>query len=134
MWQYTSSGTINGISGRVDVNISLYDYKNRTDMSNVGKNVIFITDDSEKDLFNKAEAAVAALEATPNEENLMAAENAVAALPNKNMHNRFLERIDKVKKELEATTVTELETQAQEESTTQPADEPEASTTPESQN
>ena len=36
MWQYTSSGTINGISGRVNVNISLYDYKNSDDMLDLG--------------------------------------------------------------------------------------------------
>jgi hypothetical protein len=48
---------------------------------------------------------------------------------------RFLERIDKAKKEIETTTVTEPEVQTEEESTTQPAPEPEASTTsPEAQN
>lgn len=48
-WQYTSSGNIDGISGRVDMNVSLYDYsnkgRNKIDLSKNGNNII-LTDKS----------------------------------------------------------------------------------------
>ena len=42
MWQYTEKGKIDGISTNVDVNICLYDFVNKNDMSKLGENIIFV--------------------------------------------------------------------------------------------
>ena len=54
MWQYSSSANIDGIDGRTDINISYYNYKNKTDMRNNHSSNI-LTDENSLKLILSAE-------------------------------------------------------------------------------
>ncbi|HAQ63590.1 MAG TPA: hypothetical protein DCR23_03920, partial [Ruminococcaceae bacterium] len=96
MWQYTDKGIIDGISTKVDVNISLYDYKNRTDMSNIGNNVVFVSDSADTEKYNTAEKAVAAFENNPTQENYNTAKQLTDLIDNETLKSAFLKRLEAV--------------------------------------
>lgn len=96
MWQYTSKGTVGGISGNVDVNISYYDYAAKSDMSKLGSNVVFVKNSAEKDVYLKAEGAVYAYELNPDDVHKQNALNRVNALTDERVRLTLSEKIRKI--------------------------------------
>lgn len=102
MWQYTSKGSVGGISGNVDVNISYYDYPAKSDMSALGKNIVFVRDEAERDKYLLAEAAVIRYEEKRDSLSKTAAMKAVDGLSDARVKNELNSRIRKVH-EIEST-------------------------------
>lgn len=80
IWQYSDKGQVNGIPNATDMNIALYDYRNKADMSKVGNNVV-LSDTSGVLAYHYAEASLMQYEQQKTDESLVAANKKIGALP-----------------------------------------------------
>lgn len=96
MWQYTEKGSIAGSSKCTDVNISYYDYKNRTNMKQNGKNVIF-TDGASVKQYLAAESAFDCYIQSEKIEDYKQAKALISQLPGGNVQNTWSAELEKLK-------------------------------------
>lgn len=80
IWQYSDKGQVGGIPNKTDMNIALYDYANKTDMSEVGNNVV-LSDTAGVLAYHYAEAALMQYEQRRTDEALAEANNKIGSLP-----------------------------------------------------
>lgn len=80
IWQYTDKGSVNGISNATDMNIALYDYAHKTDMSENGKTAV-LTDKNGLLAYHNAEAALMQYEQQKTDAAFAVANEKIGALP-----------------------------------------------------
>lgn len=97
MWQYSSKGEIDGISTAVDINISLYDYKKGSNMSDAGSDVVFLNSEAEVSLYEDAEKSVELCASEFSDKNYNAAESKVNALSNEDVKTALLKKLTEIK-------------------------------------
>lgn len=102
IWQYSEKGKVSGISYNTDMNISLYDYAKKSDMKNLGSNVI-LTDSAGLKSYTLAEAKLAAYEQTPTDAIYKDTFSTISALPNARVKTELLEKLEEFKKAAETT-------------------------------
>lgn len=99
MWQYTDKGSVNGITGnrgRVDMNISYYDYSKKSDMKNNGKYVVMTNHDGVVK-YKKAELAMSKYEKNKQSKYYDKAMEQIKALPNGNAKDALLNELKKMR-------------------------------------
>lgn len=97
IWQYSSTGSVSGISGDTDLNISLYDYAAGSSMSNLGSDVV-MTDKSGIQEYVDAEDSIAAYEKKPTDANYEKAENSIEKVSDSSVKKELLSVLEKLKK------------------------------------
>lgn len=99
MWQYTSSGSVNGITGnhgKVDINISYYDYAKKSNMSSSGKYVVMTNKDGVIK-YKQAELAMAKYEKNKKDEYYDRAMQKLNTLPNGNAKDALIKELKKMR-------------------------------------
>lgn len=121
MWQYTDKGRIDGIPNNTDINISLYDYKNGSDMANIGSNLILLNSDDEVAQAKNCEESIKLYETAKTEQAYNDARTQINGLPNNVAREKLLALLEKKKSEIgfikppeETTSEPESDTQAAE--------------------
>lgn len=98
-WQYSSKLVIPGLQtgiNTVDINISLYDYVNGSNMSSLGSNNILLGSQAEVDVYLDAENWVAKAEESGSVQDHATALEKVNALFDHRVKNVLLARLDKI--------------------------------------
>lgn len=95
MWQYTSNGTVNGISGKTDLNISLYDYVNKSDMTNKGKNTLLLNND-EFNLYTTIDKLLTDLKNNKTDENITKVKQFIDSVSNAKVKEAFTKSYDEI--------------------------------------
>lgn len=113
MWQYTSKGKIDGIQNNTDINISLYDYKTGSNMSNVGSNLILFDSDEGINEAKNCEASIENYVKFKTEAAYNAALNQINLLSNHTAKQKLSALLEKKKAEHGFVSVTEPETETQ---------------------
>lgn len=99
MWQYSDRGSVDGIKGnggRVDINISYYDYAKKTDMKSNGRYVV-MTDKNGVVKYKKAEVDIAEFEKNKTDELYNTALNSINNLPNGSAKEALIKELKKMK-------------------------------------
>lgn len=99
MWQYTDKASVNGITGnggRVDMNISYYDYSKKSDMKNDGKYIV-MTNKSGVEKYKRAELAMAKYEKNKRDDYYNKAMDQLNALPNGNAKSALIAELKKMR-------------------------------------
>lgn len=94
-WQYTSSGNVSGISGRTDMNISLYDYVHRTNMKYNGKDTLLLNNNDFR-LYLATDLAVTNLKNNHTEANATKAKQLIESIKDKQVKDAFLYSYNKI--------------------------------------
>lgn len=89
MWQYTSSGSVSGISGRTDMNISFYDYVHKTDMKNNGKNTLLLNNNDYR-LYLSTDVALTNLKNNHTTANATKAKQLIDSIKDTKIKDAFL--------------------------------------------
>lgn len=100
MWQYSDKGSVDGITGnggKVDINISYYDYVKKTDMKNNGKYIV-MTNKNGVIEYKKAEIAISKFEKSKTDEYYDDAVKQINEVENKNVKDALLNELKKMKK------------------------------------
>lgn len=95
MWQYTSSGSVSGISGHTDMNISFYDYIHKTDMKNNGKNTLLLNNNEFK-LYVSADKALTKLKNDKTDDNATKAKQFIDDIRDTQIKNAFLKAYNEI--------------------------------------
>ena len=111
IWQYTSTGSVSGISNNTDMNISLYDYAKKSDMKNLGSKVV-LTNAAGVQSYTLAETKLAAYEQTPTDAIYKDTFSTISDLPDARVKSALLEKLEELHETAKATTTAAASTTA----------------------
>lgn len=99
VWQYTDKGTVDGIPNKTDINISLYDYKNNSDMQQNGAKIVFFNSAAELAAVKKAENTIQLYSVFKLESAYNNALNQIQSLSDARVQAQLTEVLEKYKRE-----------------------------------
>lgn len=111
IWQYSSTGSVSGISNNTDMNISLYDYAKKSDMKNLGSKVV-LTNAAGVQSYTLAETKLTAYEETPTDAIYKDTFSTISALPDARVKSALLEKLEELHETAKATTTAAASTTA----------------------
>ena len=111
IWQYSSTGSVSGISNNTDMNISLYDYAKKSDMKNLGSKVV-LTNAAGVQSYTLAETKLTAYEETPTDAIYKDTFSTISALPDARVKSALLEKLEELHETAKVTTTAAASTTA----------------------